>query len=102
MSSVMQLNQKTFRFMGYMRPHLITWIPSIIPNIIFAILTGMLIYGNAAYIYVYADDIKKAAGAFYILSAIIICFAANIDVASKKRNVERFFVDLTAIVEERK
>lgn len=102
MSSVLDLNQKTLRFMGYMRPHLLRWFPSLIPNILFAIFPVILAYGNIAYILANSDDMNKATGAVYVLTGMTVCFSSHVDVACKKRSVERFFVDFVALVDERK
>lgn len=101
MSSVLELNQKLFRFMGYMRPHMISWIPSLIPNILFAFFCLILMYGNIVYIRENNDNMSKATGAIYVLMALAICCASHIDVARKKRSIERFFTDFAVIVEER-
>lgn len=99
---VLKLNQLMFRFMGYIAP---VWLwprmPTIIPNIMFTAFSAILMYGNIAYMLANLDNLSKATGAIYVITAMGISIGSNYWIASRKGTVRKFFIDLSTIMDER-
>lgn len=99
---VLKLNQLMFRFMGYMSP---VWLwpkmPTIIPNVTFTAFCVILMYGNIAFMLDNLDDLSKATGAIYVITAMAISIGSNFWIASNKVTVRKFFTDLATIMDER-
>lgn len=57
-------------------------------------------YANAAYIQANLDNMNKATGAVYVLTAMAVSIGSHVDFASNKNDIERFFMDFATIVSE--
>lgn len=100
MSAVLEMNQKTFRFMGYVRPHLLPWFPSFIPSVMFTLFSAFLMYTNILYVHANLDNMNKATGAVYVMTAMAVSMGSHIHVSCKKSSVERLYEDLAQLVNE--